>query len=98
MNYMQLLHIGNPLLLLSPRGRYKFCVGCVLTGYHCSTTVQSHLSVAESPWPIQGSCCCSVTYSFMLLLLLLLLLARLHADIQLHAAAAAAAAAGEAAR
>jgi hypothetical protein len=24
-----------------------FCVGCVLTGYHCSTTVQSHLSVAS---------------------------------------------------
>jgi hypothetical protein len=25
----------------------EFCVVCVLTGYHCSTTVQSHLSVAS---------------------------------------------------
>jgi hypothetical protein len=25
----------------------EFCVGCVLTGYHCSTTVQNHLSVAS---------------------------------------------------
>jgi hypothetical protein len=25
----------------------QFCVGCVLTGYHCSTTVQNHLSVAS---------------------------------------------------
>jgi hypothetical protein len=25
----------------------EFCVGCLLTGYHCSTTVQNHLSDAS---------------------------------------------------
>jgi hypothetical protein len=29
---------------------HVFCVGCVLTGYHCSTTVQNHLSVASKYW------------------------------------------------
>jgi hypothetical protein len=67
-----------------------FCVGCVLTGYHCSTTVPSHLSVASKYCytlsdafrtlrPSSG-CLCERAHCSVLSILSLLLLLLLHCD------------------